>query len=175
VTPQQYETVIDELRRNRGGRKPTGQVVERERKHGTVYALRFRAYGRREYETLGSTRDGWTRKLAEEELERRLAEVKLGLYIPPEREPAGDDEEEREHTQHAYLDTVGQIAALLDAAAELDGETKRYRHGGRHAMLAVLAFAGLRLGELLAGDQDDPPRCIRCGRSIPSRASGAAA
>jgi len=48
-----------------------------------------------------------------------------------------------------YLDTAGQIAALLAAAAELDREAKRYRHIRRHAMLAVLVFAGLRLGELL--------------------------
>lgn len=51
--------------------------------------------------------------------------------------------------ERSYLDTSGQIAALLDAAGELDAEAKRYPHVARRAMLATLAFAGLRLGELL--------------------------
>jgi integrase len=41
------------------------------------------------------------------------------------------------------------VTALLDAASELDGEDRsRRRH--RRALLATLAFAGLRVGELLA-------------------------
>ena len=47
----------------KAGRKPTGSVVERTNKRGKVFALRFRAYGEREYETLGSEADGWTRQL----------------------------------------------------------------------------------------------------------------
>jgi integrase len=39
----------------------------------------------------------------------------------------------------------------LDAAAELDHEALPHaRHVPRRAMLATLAFAGLRIGELLA-------------------------
>src|SRR3954453_18946352 len=42
-----------------------------------------------------------------------------------------------------------QVTALLDAASELDNEDRsRRRH--RRALLATLAFAGLRVGELLA-------------------------
>lgn len=42
-----------------------------------------------------------------------------------------------------------QVTALLDAASELDNEARsRRRH--RRALLATLAFAGLRVGELLA-------------------------
>jgi integrase len=40
------------------GRKKDGQVVERVWKSGRGYALRFLAYGEREYLTLGSERDG---------------------------------------------------------------------------------------------------------------------
>lgn len=50
--------------------------------------------------------------------------------------------------QRSYLDTAQQIAALLDAAGQLDSEA-RYRHIRRRAMLATLIFAGLRIGELL--------------------------
>lgn len=53
--------------------------------------------------------------------------------------------------QRSYLDTAAQIAALLDAAGELDREAQEGRqHVHRRAMLATLTFAGLRLGELLS-------------------------
>jgi integrase len=53
--------------------------------------------------------------------------------------------------RRSYLDTAEQIAALLDAAGELDSRAAvGHRHIRRRAMLATLTFAGLRLGELLA-------------------------
>lgn len=49
----------------------------------------------------------------------------------------------------SYLDGAGQITALLDAAGELDRSApKDRRHIERRAMIAVLVFAGLRIGEL---------------------------
>lgn len=52
--------------------------------------------------------------------------------------------------QRSYLDSADQIAALLDAARQLDADARAdRRHVARHATLAVLAFAGLRIGELL--------------------------
>ena len=53
--------------------------------------------------------------------------------------------------RRSYLDSARQIVALLDAAGDLDGEARAdHRHLARRAMFAVLVFAGLRLGELLA-------------------------
>jgi integrase len=53
--------------------------------------------------------------------------------------------------RRSYLDTAEQIAALLEAAGQLDAEARRDRqHVHRRAALSVLTFAGLRLGELLA-------------------------
>jgi len=47
-------------------------------------------------------------------------------------------------------DSADQIAALLDAARQLDADARAdRRHVARHATLAVLIFAGLRIGELL--------------------------
>lgn len=69
----------------------TGQVLVREREDGRkVYALRFRAGGRRVYETLGDAADGWTERKAEQELEKRRAAILLGQWEPPtsQREPA---------------------------------------------------------------------------------------
>ena len=46
--------------------------------------------------------------------------------------------------QRPYLDSAGQIVALLDAAGELDRESRADRqHVNRRAQLATLVFAGL--------------------------------
>jgi integrase len=53
--------------------------------------------------------------------------------------------------QRPYLDSARQIAALLEAAADLDGESRADRlHVNRRAQLATLIFAGLRISEFLA-------------------------
>jgi integrase len=65
-------------------RKATGQVVERDRRRGRTYALRFRAYGERRFLTLGRADEGWTRQKAEVELENVLADVRRGIWQPPE-------------------------------------------------------------------------------------------
>jgi integrase len=49
----------------------------------------------------------------------------------------------------SWLDSAEHIAALLDAAGTLDRDA-RSRHGQRRALLSVLVFAGLRIGEALA-------------------------
>ena len=41
-------------------RPASGQVVIRQGKQGKTFALRFRAYGERQYVTLGSDTEGWT-------------------------------------------------------------------------------------------------------------------
>jgi integrase len=75
-------------------RKSTGAVVERHNQRGTTYALRFTAYGERRYVTLGTDRDGWTRRRAEEELANVLADVRRGRWQPEEEpEPAAEAEE----------------------------------------------------------------------------------
>jgi integrase len=61
--------------------------MERVRAHGIVYGLRFVANGRRQYVTLGSREDGWTRKRAEGELANVLADVRRGIWRAPEPEP----------------------------------------------------------------------------------------
>lgn len=60
--------------------------------------------------------------------------------------------------QRAYLDSAAQIAALLDAAGELDRDSRADRqHVNRRGQLATLICAGLRISEFLAlrwGDVD---------------------
>jgi hypothetical protein len=81
-------------------RPATGGVVERNRKRGIVYGLRFRAYGDRQFVTLGSAADGWTRAKAEAELQNVLADVRRGIWRPPEPEPIV--EPAREPTLHEF-------------------------------------------------------------------------
>jgi integrase len=66
-------------------RPATGQVIEKLTAGGRVFALRFRAYGRREYMRLGTVEDGWSRKRAEVELENVLADVRRGIWRPAEQ------------------------------------------------------------------------------------------
>jgi integrase len=49
----------------------------------------------------------------------------------------------------SWIDRADHLAGLLDAAGQID-KAARVRHGQRRALLAMLAFAGLRLGEALA-------------------------
>src|SRR4051812_15549292 len=53
----------------------------------TSFALRFRAYGERRYLTLGYSSEGWTRRRADEELANILADVRRGIWRPPEEVP----------------------------------------------------------------------------------------
>ena len=60
-------------------RAASGQIVEVRRKRGKLFAIRFRAYGRRHYVTLDTTEDGWTRRRAREEFADVLAQVRLAF------------------------------------------------------------------------------------------------
>jgi integrase len=51
--------------------------------------------------------------------------------------------------RRAWLDRADAIAALLDGASRLDQDAL-LRKGQRRSLLAVLAFAGLRIGEALS-------------------------
>lgn len=60
-------------------------MVEVDGANGRSFALRFRAYGKRRYVTLGATAKGWTRAKATEELANTLADVRRGIWKPPDR------------------------------------------------------------------------------------------
>lgn len=71
-------------------RPATGQVVVDTRRRSPTYGLRFRAYGRREYITLGTAHEGWTRTKAQTELQNILADVRRGIWRPPDPTPEPD-------------------------------------------------------------------------------------
>ena len=79
-------------------RPATGSVVEP--KDGRGWALRFWAYGKREFVTLGQTEDGWNRQRAEDELRHILADVERGIWQP--HEPAQSEAPPQEPTFHEF-------------------------------------------------------------------------
>ncbi|HEY0277578.1 MAG TPA: site-specific integrase, partial [Solirubrobacterales bacterium] len=104
-----------------------GEVLRRRWKRGSGYAIRFFAYGRREYLTLGFEADGWTRERAEVELENVMADVRRGIWVPPPRRdghrPGGAGVEERPRPDGT--ETFASFAAWLL-------EARRGQHSERH-------------------------------------------
>ena len=63
-------------------RVPKGEVVRNPTRGGFTFALRFTAYNKRRYLTLGRPEDGWTEARARTELENILADVRRGIWQP---------------------------------------------------------------------------------------------
>jgi integrase len=84
-------------------RPATGQIVEDNRGPNPAFALRFHAYGNREYVSLGTAEEGWTRGKAHKELQNILADVRRGIWKPPEPKPATAIE--RDPLFHAFAST----------------------------------------------------------------------
>ena len=74
--------------------KATGQVLELDRKGGRTFALRFRAYGKRRYLSLGTAAEGWSRRKADDELANVLADVRRGIWRPYEPPEVAEPEPE---------------------------------------------------------------------------------
>ena len=151
----------------------TGQVLELDRKGGRTFALRFRAYGKRRYLTLGTASEGWTRRKAEDELANVLADVRRGIwrpYEPPEsaleptfHEFASDWFDGLSHEglaestlAHYRLELTRRLLPFFaeHRLSEITiAEVDRYRQEKvREETLSVatLTLAGLRIGEALA-------------------------
>lgn len=114
--------------------------------------------------------------LSAESINKTLVLLAAILEVAEERElivrnPArGRRRRVRAHKpQRTYLETAEQIEALLSAAGELDTEARPdRRHVPRRALLAVLLFAGLRIGELIElrwRDVDLAAGRLRVGRA----------
>jgi integrase len=78
-------------------RQAKGEVLVRERRQGRTFALRFYAYGKRRYVTLGTPDEGWTRQRAQDELSNVLTEVRRGIWRPPAGEQRASEPEPSFH------------------------------------------------------------------------------
>ena len=116
-------------------RPPSGQIVERDGKQGRTFALRFRAYGKREYVTTTAT----NRAEAEEQLAYILAQVKRGTWRPP----AAPETPKQEPTFHEF-------ASEWLAARELEGLAERTIADLKWSLELHLLphFASYRLSEI---------------------------
>ena len=108
----------------------TGEVIERPRGDRRTFALRFRAYGRRHFVTLGNSDEGWTRQRAEAELR----------YVPDPQARA----------THDGQPDVGRSAGPRQAGP--DRVRRRLSHLGDVARSSrVRVPRGAALGEVLCG------------------------
>lgn len=69
-----------------------GHVFERPWSDGetVTYGIQVRAYGRYEWVTFGTNKQGWNRIRAEFEAERIAQQIERGLWVPPRLEPRRD-------------------------------------------------------------------------------------
>ncbi|MGH2939576.1 MAG: tyrosine-type recombinase/integrase [Solirubrobacterales bacterium] len=86
-------------------RPATGTIVE-PKSPGESWALRIPAYGDRHYVTLGTTDQGWNWKKADEERANIMADVRRGIWVPPEAEaPAPEPDGLEDPTYHEWAET----------------------------------------------------------------------
>jgi integrase len=127
------------------GRPATGQVVVRKTQRGRVLALRFSAYGKRQYVTLGTAEEGWTRQKAEDELANILADVRRGIWRPSRTERV---EPPTDPTFHEFASDW-----LKSREHELRPRTVAdYRWVLTYHLLPF--FAAMRVGEITVADVD---------------------
>lgn len=128
--------------------KATGQVLQRDWKAGRGYALRVRAHGQRHYLTLGLAADGWTARRAETELANVLADVRRGIWVPPDGNhphpngsfPSGENGSPREPTFHRFASDW-----LHARRGEVtDGTLRWYEWALTHHLLPYFALAPAR-------------------------------
>jgi integrase len=128
-------------------------VVVDKRRRSPTYGLRFRAYGRREYVTLGTAEDGWTQAKAQTELENVLADVRRGIWRPLVMEPV---EAPREvPTFHAFASEWFE-RQVLEGGSRGDGlsDAGKADLTWRLANHLLPAFASRRLDQITVEDVD---------------------
>jgi integrase len=151
-----------------------GEVLERDRGRGRVYALRFMAYGERRYLTLGYRSEGWDRRSAEEELQNILADVRRGFWVPPVagrggRGAAASEEAPREVPRFGPF-AAGIVEGRLGQVAEATSEKEAWALAHLNPF-----FADWQLDEIDARavdeyrlhkvrESEDRRQAIGCGR-----------
>jgi integrase len=126
-------------------RPATGQVVEVDGAEGRTFALRFRAYGKRRYVTLGLAADGWNPRKAKDELANVLADVRRGIWKP---ERAAQAEANPEPTFHEFASEWLESRRHEFAARTVED----YELALSHHLLPF--FKDHRLSEITAQDVD---------------------
>ena len=130
-------------------RPATGQVIVDKRRKSPTYGLRFTAFGRRQYVSLGSAEEGWSRKAAQDELERELARVKLGTWEPPKPvEPEQAPPVDQDPTFHEFA------SDWLEASKGEWRETTRLDYEWQLSHHLLKFFARHRLSQITIAEVD---------------------
>jgi len=141
-----------------------GTVVERKRKTGTYFGIRFVADGKRRYQALGPAADGWTRRRAEEALQDVMTDLRRGDWT----DPAAAAPEREIPTFHAFAShwlaeqelVGGRRGGGLTPAARADLDWRLSVH-------LLPWFADKRLDEISIEDVDRFRLAkVRAGREI---------
>ncbi len=133
--------------------QPTGQVLELDRKGGRTFALRFRAYGKRRYVTLGRPPTAGPARKAEEELANVLADVRRGIWRPYEPQEAAEPEPEPTFHEFAseWLDGCGATGwretTLLDYDWQLCNHLLPFFTDHRLSEITIAEVDRYRAGE----------------------------
>lgn len=132
-----------------------GRVEERSWKRGRGYALRFRAYGERQYVTLGMESEGWNRQRAEDELANILADVRRGIWVPPERDKRGKAKQDDSAPQSEGAPLFGPftLARLAAKKGSVQPRTYEYLEWGLGHLLPY--FANWRVPDIDVEAVDD--------------------
>lgn len=124
-------------------RAATGTIIERQARLGVTFAARFRAYGQKEYVTLGDSWDGYTREKADEDLANIIADVRRGLWHPERRQRPG-------------AETFDDFADEWIARKQAEGLGDRTIEDYRWALTHLRPFFGkLRLTDITARSVDN--------------------
>lgn len=127
--------------------KAAGQVLELDRKGGRTFALRFRAYGKRRYVTLGTAAERWSRRKAEDELANVLADVRRGIWRPYEQATAAEPAPDPTFREFASEWLDGLRSEGLSENTLLDYTWQLSNH-------LLPFFAGHRLSEITIAEVD---------------------
>lgn len=108
-------------------RRVARNVVERFFEE-SVFALRFTAYGERQYVTLGTRAEGWDDRRAIEERDNVLADVRRGIWVPPDRNRAREDKRRHDDTTPTTAPTFSSFARDRLAGREGDVSPRMTEH-----------------------------------------------
>ena len=127
-------------------RQSTGGVIAPSGQRRS-WTIRFRAYGKRQTVALGRPEEGWNRKRAEEELANVLADVRRGIWRPPEPE--------REQAEPRPEPTFHEFASeWYDGAAPGLREATRVDYRWRLSRHLLPYFATFRISAITVEEVD---------------------
>lgn len=96
----------------------TGQIVTKQTRRGTAFAVRIWAHGKRHYFTVGYSDTGWTAARARHMADRVVADIRTGRWEPPDRSRVNAAHRRARPDLGAAYTDLRRAAQRLDAIRE---------------------------------------------------------